>query len=213
MPEKSNYAPDPQNNKDIAGDESQKVKNIEQKENPKRTKVLIVEDQGYPQFILLKSLQSGFADQIENFSNGQDVLIIDNYQDALKLLQDENFDYQIVLLDNRVNIESIPIDKRGRPIKIPIQGIKPDAFQIYDDPEDYSDYPKTDAYNLISKFKEKGAIVIGTSSMSPEELKRKNLPTPDFQINKLDSEEMLANLREELLEKIGKIKNSESLHE
>ena len=204
MPEKPNYAPDPQNNKDIAGDESQKVKNIEQKENPKRTKVLIVEDQGYPQFILLKSLQSGFADQIENFANGQDVLIIDNYQDALKLLEDENFDYQIVLLDNRVNIEPIPIDKRGKPIKIPIQGVKPDAFQIYDDPEDYSDYPKTDAYNLINKFKEKGAIVIGTSSMSQEELKRKNLPTPDFQINKLDSEEMLANLKEELM---GKIKH------
>ena len=182
MPEKSNYAPDPQNNKDVVGDEAQKIKSIEQKENPKKTRILIVEDQGYPQFILLKSLQSGFADQIENFANGQDVLIIDNYQDALKLLEDENFDYQIVLLDNRVNIESIPIEKRGRPIKIPIQGIKPDAFQIYDDPEDYSDYPKTDAYNLISKFKEKGAIVIGTSSMSQEELKRKNLPTPDFQI-------------------------------
>ena len=93
--------------------------NIEQKENPKRTRVLIVEDQGYPQFILLKSLQSSLADQIENFSNGQDILIIDNYQDALKLLEDENFDYQIVLLDNRVNIESIPIEKRGKPIKIP----------------------------------------------------------------------------------------------
>jgi len=95
------------------------IMNIEQKENPKRTRVLIVEDQGYPQFILLKSLQSSLADQIENFSNGQDILIIDNYQDALKLLEDENFDYQIVLLDNRVNIESIPIEKRGKPIKIP----------------------------------------------------------------------------------------------
>jgi len=83
--------------------------------------------------------------------------------------------------------------------------VQPDSFKIYDDPEDYSDYPKVDAYSLIEKFKEKGAIVIGTSSMSQEELKRKNLPTPDFQINKLDSEEMLANLKEELLIKIGKI--------
>ncbi len=205
MPEKQNYAPDSQDDKGLGNDEQKKTKNIET-EAKKQIKVLIVEDQGYPQFILLKSLQSGFADQIDNFSNGQDVLIIDNYQDALKLLEDENFDYQVVLLDNRVNIESIPIDKRGKPIKIPIQGVKPDAFQIYDDPEDYSDYPKTDAYNLISKFKEKGATVIGTSSMSQEELKRKNLPTPDFQINKLDSEEMLANLKGELLEKLNKDK-------
>lgn len=180
------------------------IMNIEQKKNPKKTKVLIVEDQGYPQFILLKSLQSGFADQIENFENNQDVLVIDNYQDALKLLEKDSFDYQIVLLDNRVNIEPIPVEKRGRIIDIPIKGVEPDAFKIYDDPDDYSDYPKTDAYNLIERFKEKGAIVIGTSSMSAEELKRKNLPTPDFQINKLDSEEMLTNLKEELLEKIGK---------
>lgn len=187
--------------------EKEKTKNIEQKESPKKIKILIVEDQGYPQFILLKSLQSGFADQIDNFANSQDILVIDNYQDALKLLEEDDFDYQIVLLDNRVNIEPIPVEKRGKMINARIKGVKPDAFQIYDDPEDYSDYPKTDAYNLIDEFKKRGAVVVGTSSMSAEELKQKNLPTPDFQIKKFDSEELLANLKEELLEKIKKARS------
>lgn len=184
--------------------EEGKVKNIEQKESRKKIKILIIEDQGYSQLILLKSLKNILGDQIDNFANGRDILIIDNYREALKFLKESDFDYQMVLLDNRVNLEPVPVEKRGKMINARIRGIESDAFQIYDDPEDYSDYPKVDAYSLADEFKKKGAIVIGTSSMSVEELKQKNLPTPDFQIKKFDSDEMLANLKEELLEKIGR---------
>ena len=92
-----------------------------------------------------------------------------------------NGDYDAVLLDNRM-----PYDDPG-----------------CTDRSDFDRFVKTlqnTGYELIPQIKEKnpGTIVIGTSSMSKDELRR--LPQPDFTMSKMwgDAENDL----EEILEKV-----------
>ncbi len=180
------------------------IKNkMETKEGVPKIRILVIEDQFYPQWNILNSIKKNLGEMVENFENEKDITLITNFSDAEKILEKENFDFQLIFLDNKLVIDPIDISRMKRE-DVKICGKNSQiTFTLYDEPEDYSDIPKTDGYILIEKFKEKGAAVVGTSSMSQEELKSKRLPAPDFQMDKVyDCDGSLAGLKENIIIKL-----------
>ena len=95
---------------------------IEVKESLPWLKVIIIEDQGYPQVILLRALHKVFGNRIKDFVGG-DVLLVNNYSDAARLLESGDLkNYNFVLLDNVLTADPIPEAERGEPLSVGIKG-------------------------------------------------------------------------------------------
>jgi len=140
------------------------------------TKILIVEDQKWPLRALNDAVNAVAPRHFIDYL-GHDTA--KSYNDAQKLISAR--DYTLVLLDNRLPYEN--------------QGNLEDR-----DMHAFSSTLENIGYTLIPKIKERNSktIVIGTSSMSKDELK--GFPTPDFTMSKMygEAEENL----EEILKKV-----------
>lgn len=136
-------------------------------------KILIVEDQKYPLEALelaVKRVVPGFYPE---FNPSQDVDIARSYFFA-KFLSDEKFD--MALLDHRLPIAYSDLEDR--------------------DFEAFSASLQNIGYSLIPHLKKTGSIVIGTSSLSPDELR--GFTQPDFTLNKLNAEADLERILKEI---------------
>lgn len=175
----------------------------EKKELPPKIKVVIIEDQYWPQLALLNGLKINFGDMIDDFSDGKDVLLVRNYEDAEKLLKDENFKADIVFLDNK--LVTTPInqsEQKKNTFDDDLKKFDSEKFDLYDDPKNFSDLPWENGYTLIDAFKKRGCIVVGTSSMSNEELRSKGLSGPEYQVDKTKiNGESTAELKKKLVGK------------
>lgn len=141
-------------------------------------KLLIVEDQKYP----LEALEHAVIEVMPRHFKGftkNDYDVVKSYNSAQKRI--ESSTYGIVLLDNRMPYED--------------QGDLEDR-----DMRKFSETLDNIGYSLISDIKRKNpnTIVIGTSSLSKEELR--GTQSPDFKMRKMwgeaeeDLEKILAQL-------------------
>lgn len=180
-----------------------KVEKKERRELVGKLKILIVEDQYYPQFNLLKAAKNNFGEYVKDFKNNQDVTIIDNFVDAQQASQRNDLSGVLVFLDNRMPLD--PVDhSQQQPYmqKRTEREFGEGSFQLYEEDDDFSDNPLSDGYRLIDSFKSKGAIVVGTSSFSEQELRSKGLASPDFVIVKMEAEKSIGEMSEKILDAV-----------
>ena len=124
-------------------------------------RMLIVEDQKYPLMALelaVKSLSDKAILKVDELK------VVKCYLDAERLFDSKEYD--IILLDNRMPMENL--------------GDLEDT-----DFEKFSQSLKNIGYSLIPRIREKSphALIIGTSSLSRDELRE--LPTPDYKMSKM----------------------------
>lgn len=164
-------------------------------------RILLIEDQYDCQLAVLNAIFVNFGDCVKQFANGKDVLLVTNYEEAKKIAEAEGFAYQLVFLDNSVPYE--PIDRSQQQ---PYTGdddlmkFPKDAFTFYEDSPDDWRLDQTSCYRLIDQFREKGAVVVGTSSMDASELTR--FSSPDFAIKKYDVSKSLTQIKDQIQSEI-----------
>lgn len=145
-------------------------------------KLLIVEDQRYPlealEFAVDKVVPTHFPDFAPGSSD-----VVKCYNDAQRKVSDQEYD--VVLLDNRMPYEDQgDLERR--------------------DMRKFSASLRNMGYSLISVIKDRNpdTVVIGTSSLSKDELK--GMPAPDFTMSKMwgEAEAELEAILEQVKEDI-----------
>ncbi len=140
-------------------------------------KLLIVEDQSPP----LRALEGAVKAILPKYCSGfspQDYDVARCYTQAEELISSHGYD--LILLDHRMPCEDT-------------DNLEQDDFRAF------CDKLENIGYGLIPLIKEKSpsAVIIGTSSLSAEELRR--FPLPEYQLDKVRAFQQL----ESLLVKIG----------
>lgn len=185
--------------------ESQINEMVEKKEKESGIKILLIEDQYYPQLALLDSIKKHLGEKIKDFSSKGDVRIVDNFTDAKKIAEAGDLKRTLVFLDNRMPFE--PVDREGmKPFgqKKIEEKFGADSFSLYMEDDDFGDNPLGDGYELMEAFKKAGATVIGTSSLSNNEIDIKNLSSPDIIVVKNDADNSLEKEKERILSELEK---------
>jgi CheY-like chemotaxis protein len=139
-------------------------------------KLLIVEDQKWTLMSLKAAVDSVMPAYFPGFSK-KDYDIAKWYADAEQKISQNSYD--IVLLDHRM-----PYDDVG------------DLEET--DMKKFSASLENIGYSLVKPIKKKNpkAIVIGTSSMKPEDIR--GFQAPDYRLDKLDAEKELDRIMKEL---------------